>query len=439
MPSTRAASFPVERNVLTTSAGDGLDEPVLGPTDGTLCAFSSPRRRLLGTGVATVIDVPAPWRENLSLVTETLADIAAGDPPDDLRGNPPRPVAFGALPYDGSAAARFIVPATLWTHTSDGDRSRLDVHEATDRGPALQNPPTQPGPHTSGAVDASEAVHPSEALSEPTEVAARSVVEPRLWCDAVAEARDRIRAGELTKVVLAREIEVRSDVALNAATLWNRLCVAHPGAFCFSIDGFVGASPELLVSRSGSTVRARPMAGTTPRSGTSEVDQQAAAELLASEKNRWEHQITIEAVHDALLGWCSFLDAEPSPSVVAAGPVQHLATMVEGRLSRPEPSVLELVAALHPTPAVGGHPTDEAIALQSELEPADRGRYAGPVGWVDSEGNGTFAVGIRSIEIAGRTGRLFAGVGVVEDSDPLEELAESRAKAQALLSALVRI
>jgi menaquinone-specific isochorismate synthase len=124
--------------------------------------------------------------------------------------------------------------------------------------------------------------------------------------------------------------------------------------------------------------------------------------------------------------------------VVAAGPVQHLATTVEGRLSSPVPSVLELVAALHPTPAVGGWPRDAALALQRQLEQADRGRYAGPVGWVDAAGNGAFAVGIRSVELSGNHGRVFAGVGVVADSDPLAELDETRAKSQAVLSALAR-
>ncbi|MHB1139771.1 MAG: chorismate-binding protein, partial [Microthrixaceae bacterium] len=126
-------------------------------------------------------------------------------------------------------------------------------------------------------------------------------------------------------------------------------------------------------------------------------------------------------------------------SVVAAGPVQHLATMVEGRLSRPTPPVLDLVAALHPTPAVGGWPRDAALGAIAALEQADRGRYAGPVGWTDAGGNGAFAVGIRSVELSGTTARLFAGVGVVADSDPLAELEETRAKARSLLGALVRV
>jgi len=201
----------------------------------------------------------------------------------------------------------------------------------------------------------------------------------------------------------------------------------------------VGASPELLVSRFGDVVRAHPMAGTTPRSGDPEIDQRQAAELLHSAKNRAEHQITIDMVLDTLLGWSSFVDAAPAPAVVAAGSVQHLATLVEGRLSEPPASVLELVAALHPTPAVGGYPREAALDLIAELEPDPRGRYAGPVGWVDAAGNGAWAVGLRSASIDGTAARLFAGVGVVADSDPRSELAETQAKFAATLGSITRI
>jgi menaquinone-specific isochorismate synthase len=273
----------------------------------------------------------------------------------------------------------------------------------------------------------------------PGQVTVRSVRGAAEWCASVETATEHIRARELTKVVLARELSIETDEPLDAATLLARLREMYPAGMCFAIDGFVGASPELLVSRVGEIVRAQPMAGTTPRTGDVDADHRRASELLGSSKNRTEHQITIDMVHDTLLPWCSYLDAEPSPSVVAAGPVQHLATLVEGRLSRPTPPVLDLVAALHPTPAVGGWPRAEALDLIARLEQADRGRYAGPVGWTDAGGNGAFAVGIRSVELRGTLTRLFAGVGVVADSDPAAELDETRAKAQALLGAIVRV
>ncbi|HEX4821395.1 MAG TPA: chorismate-binding protein, partial [Acidimicrobiales bacterium] len=142
--------------------------------------------------------------------------------------------------------------------------------------------------------------------------------------------------------------------------------------------------------------------------------------------------------HDTLLNWCSYVDYEAEPSIVPVANVQHLATLVEGRLSQPAPSVLELVDALHPTPAVCGSPRDAALAFIRANEGFDRGRYAGAVGWVDSRGNGSWAVSLRCAHLDGPTARVYAGNGIVADSDPMIELAETRSKLQAMLSALVR-
>jgi menaquinone-specific isochorismate synthase len=198
--------------------------------------------------------------------------------------------------------------------------------------------------------------------------------------------------------------------------------------------------PELLVAVEGETVRAQPFAGTTPRTGDPDTDRRAAAELLASEKNQLEHRIVIDTIHDTLLPWCSYLDWEPEPSIVAVANVQHLGTIMEGHLSEPRPNVLELVRALAPTPAVGGSPRDEALALIKTVEGFDRGRYAGSVGWVDSEGDGTWAVALRCAEFSDdrRSAKLVAGGGIVAESEPLAELAETQAKFQAMLSAIVR-
>ncbi len=165
-----------------------------------------------------------------------------------------------------------------------------------------------------------------------------------------------------------------------------------------------------------------------------------AAELIASTKNQIEHRVVIDVVHDTLLPWSSYLDWEPEPSIVTVANVQHLGTRMEGRLSQPGPSVIELVRALSPTPALGGAPRDEAVALIERVEGFDRGRYGGAVGWVDARGNGTWAVAIRCAELSDdrRSARLVAGGGIVADSDPLSELAETQAKFQAMLSAIVR-
>jgi menaquinone-specific isochorismate synthase len=256
--------------------------------------------------------------------------------------------------------------------------------------------------------------------------------------ETVAVATKAVREGRLRKVVLAREVMVEADRPFDVQSVLGRLRHGYPSCMVFSVDGFVGASPELLVSRTGDVVRSQPMAGTAPRSGDPSADARLAAGLLASAKDREEHQITIDMAHDTLLPWCSYLDYEAEPSVVAVANVQHLATLVQGRLSRPAPSVLELVAALHPTPAVAGSPRDDAVAWIAAHEGFDRGRYAGTSGWVDARGNGTWAVTLRAAELDGPTARVVAGVGVVPDSDPLAELAETSAKFEALLTALVR-
>jgi menaquinone-specific isochorismate synthase len=187
-------------------------------------------------------------------------------------------------------------------------------------------------------------------------------------------------------------------------------------------------------------VRSHPLAGTAPRTGDVERDAAIAEELVASTKNQVEHRVVIDVVHDTLLPWCSYLDWEADPSIVTVANVQHLGTRIEGRLSSPRPNVLDLVRALSPTPAVGGHPRDEALALIAAVEGVERDRYGGAVGWVDAAGNGTWAVAIRCAQLSADRcrARLHAGGGIVADSDPLAELAETQAKFQAMLSALIR-
>ena len=216
---------------------------------------------------------------------------------------------------------------------------------------------------------------------------------PAEWRDAVATARDGSCAGALDKVVLARELVVETSEQIDVVGVLARLRGSFPSSFVYSVDGLIGASPELLVSRTGDVVRSHPLAGTAPRSGDPVVDARIASALVASTKDQLEHRLTIDMVHDTLLPWCSYLDEEAEPSIVAVANVQHLGTLVEGRLSKPPPSVLDLVRALHPTPAVGGRPRATALEMIDELEGLDRASYAGPVGWIDAEGNGRWAVG----------------------------------------------
>lgn len=367
---------------------------------------------LAGRGEALRIDVATSDRAGLEAVTRALAEIEV----DDEVGRPGTgPVAFAAIPFDPAAPASFVVPQLVVGHAADGTRwvTRLD----DDRGDLL-----------------------APIVDEPRarRFSVEAVQDPDWWMDTVRAATKRIADGDFDKVVLARELLVTADAPISRLGLLRRLRHSFPGCFSFAVGSMVGASPELLVSRLGEMVHAHPMAGTAPRGGDPTTDARLAASLLASAKDRAEHQITIDMVWETLLPYCSYVDSEPEPSVVAVANVQHLASLVEGRLSQPGASVLELVAALHPTPAVSGWPLAPALEHLAAHEGLDRDRYAGAVGWVDGAGNGTWSVGIRSAIVDGAAARLFAGVGVVADSDPVAELAETDAKFQAVLSAILR-
>ena len=335
---------------------------------------------------------------------------------DDAVGIPGTgPIAFGALPFLPGARGELVIPSVVVGKAADGTRWVTSIDGAE----AELEPARPPRP---------EAMAWSLAPG----------FDPEDFRAAVVTGRDAVRAGRLTKVVLARDVVIEGAQPLDVHAILLRLRAAFGSSYRYSVDGFVGASPELLVARSGDVVRSHPLAGTAPRTGDPTTDAQTAAQLIASTKDQVEHRIVIEVVRDTLLPWCSYLDWEAEPSIVTVANVQHLGTLVEGRLSHPCPNVLELVAALQPTPALGGYPRDDALAMIAELESFERGRYGGPVGWVDADGNGQWAVGIRCAEIDGNQARLFAGVGVVADSDPDAELAETQAKLQAMLSAIVR-
>jgi menaquinone-specific isochorismate synthase len=363
--------------------------------------------------------------EALRMGVEEAESVLAAIAVDDEVGLPGcGPVAFGALPFDPAAPAQLVVPATVWGRSSGGARWLTTIEPHDGSGPEASAAGGPDGPPPPG---------PSRFTVEPGRT-------PQSWCELVERATKAMAdpGSDLRKVVLARQLLISADAPFVVSEVVGRLRLAYPGCHIVHIDGFVAASPELLVSRAGDVVRSHPMAGTAPRGGDPTADAALAASLLASTKDREEHQITIDMVHDTLLRWCSYVDYEAEPSVVPVANVQHLATLVEGRLSHPVPSVLELARALHPTPAVCGSPREAALAFIDHEEGFDRGRYAGTAGWVDARGNGTWAVSVRSAQLDGTTARLAAGCGIVADSDPDTELAETRVKFQALLSALLR-
>ena len=266
------------------------------------------------------------------------------------------------------------------------------------------------------------------------------VTPPSVYLAAVETARRAVRNQRIVKAVIAREIKVTSSRPFDRHGVLHRLKATFGSSYRFAIDGFFGASPELLVAVDGRMVSSYPLAGTAPRAGDPDRDAEIAKALIASTKNQVEHRAVIDMVHDTLLPWCSYLDWEPEPSIVTVANVQHLGTRLEGQLSSPPPNVTTLVRALTPTPALGGYPGPEALALIADVEGVERDRYGGAVGWLDAHGNGAFAVAIRCAQLSddGTVARLHAGGGIVADSDPLAELAETQAKFQAMLSALIR-
>ncbi|CAN5255888.1 chorismate-binding protein [soil metagenome] len=277
---------------------------------------------------------------------------------------------------------------------------------------------------------------PAEAApGEPFSAAfADGALDPDGYRRIVAEAVGRIRAGEARKVVLARDavagIPADADLRLPLA----RLAAAYPDTFTFCVDGLIGSSPETLVRANGGTVSARVLAGSAARGADAQADATAASTLAASRKDVEEHSFAIRSVLEAL--------APISPSVRATAPfplrlpnLWHLASDVSGPLA-PGLGALDLVAALHPTAAVAGSPTDVALDLIAELEPFDRGRYAGPVGWVDGNGDGEWAVALRCAQVEGDRVTAYAGAGIVAGSDPARELAETGLKLRPIVEAL---
>ena len=252
------------------------------------------------------------------------------------------------------------------------------------------------------------------------------------WEAVVWEAVIRINAGELEKVVLARDLIATAEDPIDVRWPLRRLATNYDMCWTFHVDGLFGATPEMLVRRERGLVTSRVLAGTIRRTGDDEHDLTLAATLARSSKDLEEHEYAVRSVADALAPFCSSMNVPESPFVLHLPNVMHLATDVAGVAGttgeKRGASVLELAAALHPSAAVGGTPTKVATALIDEIEGMDRGRYAGPVGWMDATGDGEFGIALRSAEIDGNTVRLFAGCGIVADSDPEAELAESQAK-----------
>jgi menaquinone-specific isochorismate synthase len=271
-------------------------------------------------------------------------------------------------------------------------------------------------------------VHPVRPIRTPASVdytSGQSSAEN--YRDAVARAVQRLRTTDLAKVVLAHDLVATvPDGPIDARYLLGGLAERYPNCYVFSVDGLIGATPELLLRRQEDTVSARVLAGTMwPTDGVGADD--LAARLLGSAKNQEEHRYAVESLLSTLRPYCSSLDAPVDPEILVLPNVVHLATDISGTLTD-DVSLLTLTGAAHPSAAIGGTPRDAAVALIAELEGMDRGRYTGPVGWIDSAGNGEFGIALRCGQLTGDSVRLFAGGGIVADSDPDNEVAEAAAK-----------
>jgi menaquinone-specific isochorismate synthase len=345
------------------------------------------------------------------------AELTAGLDVDDAVEVPGSgPVLFAGIAFDPvRGTSVFVVPEVV-VGRRDG---RTWVTAAADRDPRRLLRP-----------------RPAVAGPPPQLRYADGALDPVSWSAAVAAAVRRIEDGELAKVVLARDLRVDADEPLHPRQLLTRLAARFPDCWTFALDGMLGATPELLLRRTGRELWARVLAGTAPR-GAGADDLRLAEALLASAKDREEHRLAVDSLVAALQPYCRELDVPEDPSLLTLANVRHLATDVTATERADGPGLLELVGAVHPTAAVCGTPPERAAALIAELEGMDRGRYAGPVGWLDARGNGEFGLALRCAELTGpASARLFAGCGIVAGSDPAAELAETQAKFAAFQAAL---
>jgi len=341
--------------------------------------------------------------------------------------------------WQGFEAASLVVPDLLWTLTPAGCWLTASVL-------------AEPGWDADRAVDRIDRLWRGVAgaaanmAGGPTEASVLRLSEHRqdtsAWRDSVARLAGAVGRGRIDKAVLARQVELLASTPIDVPGVLRRLRGTAPESTLFAVTRgertFLGATPERLIRLRGRDFQSVAMAGSARRATDPASDEMLAAELLASDKEREEHAVVVTMLRETLAPLAGRLEMAPSPSVVRLRHLQHLVTPIEGRL-RESADVLSLVERLHPTPAVGGTPRELALQLIADEELHERGWYAGPLGWVDRHGDGEFVVALRSGVIEGRAATLFAGCGIVADSDPDREWDESTTKLLALGSALGRV
>jgi salicylate biosynthesis isochorismate synthase len=391
-------------------------------------------RALQASGAERFAQVAAGWR---ALLSGALADDPAGPGGSGL-------VALGGFAFapDGGAARRWqgfapaslIVPELSFARRGDEmcltlnadvapDDTVADVRDRVQR--RLSELRTAPLP----LLDP-DPVGPYEVVSP---------MPPAHYEEAVARAVQRIRAGELEKVVLAREVEVHAPRRHDPAAVLGLLREAFPSSFVYAVgrgeSTFIGATPELLIRREGQRASTVALAGSARRSADPAVDDHLGEQLLHSDKDREENAIVARRIAQALRPHAVWVTASQEPVLVRVANIQHLAAPIRAQLASPIDAI-ELAGLLHPTPAVGAEPAAAALDVIPALEGIDRGWYAGPVGWTDAAGDGEFCVALRCALLRARVATCYAGCGIVRDSDPAAELAESEIKLEVMLPAL---
>lgn len=255
------------------------------------------------------------------------------------------------------------------------------------------------------------------------------------YVDHVGQAIDRIASGALSKVVLARELTGHVPAGADLRRVLTDLALGYPDCWTFAVDGLIGSSPETLVRVEAGTVGARVLAGTASRGTNADSDQKAALALVTSTKDQDEHQFAVRSAVESLRPHTRHLATSEVPFALKLPNLWHLATDLEGALDGGASSI-DLIDAMHPTAAVAGSPREAAVELIAELEPFDRGRYSGPVGWVDASGDGEWAIALRCAQVdPDGDVTAYAGCGIVVDSDPAAELAETRMKFRPIVDA----
>jgi menaquinone-specific isochorismate synthase len=372
---------------------------------------------LAGWGEAARVTLPA-GADRFTAAEKWLREVSdSADIGDAVRRRGSGLVAFGSFTFDDSSdGSVLIVPRAVLGRDGTGNAWLTTL--------------TPEGEQPWAAADFDLPVPPGAIRWHDGSLSALE------WEQAVGEAVHRItHSPVLRKVVLARDLHASAERPIDPRVLLRRLAARYPGCYTFACDGMIGATPELLIRKDGWEVSSLVLAGTTPRGATPAEDSDLARGLLGSAKENEEHEYAAASLRDTLAPLCSAMHIVPRPELIRLPNVQHLGTRVRGTLAAAK-SALTLVAAVHPTAAVGGTPTAAAVEVIRELEAMDRERYAGPVGYIDADGNGEWGIALRCAQLDGDRARLFAGCGIVAGSDPEAELAETESKFRPMRTAL---